>query len=107
MNLMPDSLNKKLTFAGTASVLAYIAGVYFAFLPETLPGFPDFITTGNLEWAMTVLAVGCGVPCIFMLYRSAQRGGVSCPAYAIGLLAASATVLVIGLFLFGLLSNRQ
>lgn len=104
---MPDSLNKKLTFAGTASILAYIAGVYFAFLPRTLPGFPNFITTGNLEWAMTVLAVGGGVLCIFMLYLSPRRGGVSWLAYAIGLLAASATALVIGLFLFGLLSSRQ
>ena len=107
MNLMPDSLNKKLSFAGVASILAYIVGVYFAFLPMTLLGFPDFITAGNVEWAMTILAVGYGVLCIFMLYLSPQHGGVSWPAYAIGLLAASATTLVIGVVLFGLLSSRQ
>lgn len=97
----------KLTFSGVASILAHIAGVYVAFLPMKLPGFPEFITAGRLEWAMTVLGVGSGVLCIFMLYRGRRIGGVSWPAYAIGLLAASATSLVIGLLLFGLVSSRQ
>lgn len=73
----------------------------------TLPGLPDFITAGSLEWATTVLAVGAGLLCIRLLYLSRRCDGVSLRAYAIGLLAVFATAVVVGLPLFGLLSSRQ
>jgi hypothetical protein len=73
---MPDSLNKKLTFAGVASIMAYIVGGYFSFLSMTLPGCPDFITAGNVEWAMTILAVGCyAFSCCFSVFDAVAFHG--------------------------------
>lgn len=87
-------LSRKLALAGTIAVAAWVMGLYFAFQPMALQGFPAFITAGSLEWTSAILALGAGAWCLRLLFQAIRRRGVAWWAYAIGLFAAGGTVLV-------------
>ena len=95
-------LNRKLTVAGMAAALAWVTGLYFALLPMQLPGLPNFITGGGLEWASAILAVGTGVWCFALLIQAFRCRGVAWWAYAIGILAAT-SILIVAIIVVGVL----
>ena len=105
MNLVADTLNRKLAFAGTVAAASWVAGLYFAFQPMTLLGFPHVITAGVLEWASTIVALGAGVWCMRLLYRAFRCRGVAWWAYVIGLITAGGTVLVVLLSSYALFNS--
>jgi hypothetical protein len=72
-----------------------------------LPGLPDVITAGSLEWVTVFLAVGAGAWCMRLLFQARQCRGVAWCAYAIGILAAAGTVLVAIIVVDVLLYSRH
>jgi hypothetical protein len=106
VNLVADSLSRKLAFAGTVAAASWVAGLYFAFQPLTLLGLPHFITAGILEWASTISALGAGVRCMLLLYRAVRCRGVAWWAYVIGLLTTGGTVLVVLISSYALFNSN-
>jgi hypothetical protein len=94
VNTSTIRLNKKLALAGGMGMLGTGLGLYLAFLPMALPWFPDFVTTGVLEWASLILAVGGGVCCWGLLVEAFRCTGVAWWVLVTGILAASVPVIV-------------
>ena len=105
MNLGAETRSRKLAFAGTVAAASWVAGLYFAFQPMTLLGLPHVVTSGILEWASTIIALGAGFWCIRLLYRAFRCRGVAWWAYVIGLITTGGTVLVVLIASYALLNS--
>lgn len=107
MHLLPGSLTKRLTLAGAIAAIAWMSGLHLAFLPLQLPGFPRFVTAGLLEWVATIVGLAAGAWSFRLLHLAFQSRGAPWWACVIGLMTATAALLVAVLLLIGLLLSRR
>jgi hypothetical protein len=77
------------------TAFAWAMGLYFAFQPMVLPGFPSLVTAGSLEWVSAILAIGASTRCLWLLFQATRSRGIAWWAYAIGSVAVSGTALVL------------
>jgi len=90
----PRYLNEKLAIAGSVVTAAWVAGLFFAFQPMHLTGFPTGLTAGAFEWVFLILAIVSSAACFRLLYLAIRYRGVAWWGYAIGTLPATTTVLI-------------
>lgn len=98
MALPPNNLNTKLACAGTVILLAWVTGLYLAFLPMAIPGLPGFLTAGLLEWLAFVIAIAASAFAFRYLYLAARYRGVAWWAYVMGFFPAILTFAIAVLF---------
>lgn len=104
MKSLPNQLNRKFALAATTAALAWVVGLYLALQPMHLPGFPEFVTAGSLEWASAILATGAGLWCSRLLFQAFGCRGVAWWAYAIGIVSVAGTILF-AILVFDMLLN--
>jgi len=83
------TLNKGLLLAGCVSFLGLLGGGYAARLPNRVPGTSGLIPSGLLEWLSVIVVLTAGAYCVVLLSRHLRPLGVTGPALAAGIFAAS------------------
>lgn len=83
------TLNKKLLLAGFVSVLGIVIGGYAARLPNRVPGTSGLVPSGSIEWLSVFIVLSAGVYCTAVISRHLRPLGVTAPALAAGIFAAS------------------
>jgi len=83
------TLNKKLLFAGCASLIGVVGGGYAARLPNRVPGTSGLVPAGFLEWLALIVVLSAGAYCAALISRHLRTLGVTGPAVAAGIFAAS------------------
>jgi hypothetical protein len=96
------TLNKKLTYAGCATVAGILLGGFAARLPNRIPGTSGLVPSGVLEWFAAIVVLSAGLYSFTLLFRYMRSLGVLAVAVTAGVFAACVPFAIVSAILLWL-----